>query len=159
MAIPNNFWIFVFDRSELYNPLVIFRKSMNIDLSPFFIKSNWNQLVNFILLEKSWRQTLFVVANWPHTVISNHIQTALMLLMFNSVLHIIDLHLITGSILARRWGVVMSDYSTLSLYLADLLTSIYNYIIFGILSERAPRLWIWFFSAVSSMTDTLAVET
>ena len=45
---------------------------------------------------------------------SNHIPTSPMLLVRNSVLCIIDLHLMTGSISVRRRGVGLSDYSSLS---------------------------------------------
>lgn len=47
----------------------------------------------------------------PHSVRSNHIPTSPMLLVLNSVLCIIDLHLMTGSISVRRRGVGLSDYS------------------------------------------------
>ena len=47
----------------------------------------------------------------PHSVRSNHNPTSPMLLVLNSVLCIIDLHLMTGSISVRRRGVGLSDYS------------------------------------------------
>ena len=50
----------------------------------------------------------------PHSVGTTHIQKSPMLPLYNSLVSIMDLPLLRGSISVRRRGVGLSDYSTLS---------------------------------------------